>query len=126
MDESELHRRAYEAGDRAALMLMLRHCLMMHLPLPQWVQQALLEVIDQVGSGALASWDEGLGKPRPKGLHSFSTLLDSQRWKIWAAGQEMIAQGAPIDEELFQRLGKQFNASATAVRERYYRVDRVV
>ncbi len=35
-EESELHRLAYEAGDKVALLWMMRHCHYMHWPVPEW------------------------------------------------------------------------------------------
>jgi len=133
-EESELHRRAYEAGDKAALLLMIRHCFMLRWPVPEWAANAFVDACSYVEMGGARSWDEVFGKPH-LGRHKGSVALENRKYGIHKRVQKLHERGATIDESLFERVGKVFGRimnpdrkpiSNTVISELYYRVEHIL
>jgi hypothetical protein len=126
-EESELHRLAYEAGDNAALLLMIRHCFMLHWPVPDWAANAFVDACSYVEMGGARSWDEVFGKPHP-GKHKRSVALKNLKYGIHRRVCNLHKGGMPIDEALFDRVGQEMKppVSKTVISDSYYRVERIL
>jgi hypothetical protein len=127
-EESELHRLAYEAGDKVALLWMMRHCHYMHWPVPEWALQALTDALDRIEAGAARSWNEVFGEPRPRGTHAWTAQLDHRKYAIYVSVRAIVErEGKRIDTALFERVGRETGlGSASTIRERYYQVDHII
>jgi hypothetical protein len=126
--ESELHRVAYEAGDKGALLLMIRHCFMQHWPVPDWAQQAFVDACSYVEMGGGTSWDEVFGCPHPPRKHKRSIQLENRKYGIHERVREIVKkEGAPIDDKLFERVGRESGfGGATVIKNAYYRVEKIL
>ncbi len=127
-EESELHRLAYEAGDKVALLWMMRHCHYMHWPVPEWAWEAFLDALDRVEKGNARSWNDVFGEPHPRGRHLRTAQLEHRKFAIFLCVRQYVErEGARIDEALFERVGRETGlGGATVIKERYYQVDRIL
>jgi hypothetical protein len=126
--ESEVHRLAYEAGDKAALLLMIRHCFMLHWPVPEWAARAFADACSYVEMGGAASWDEVFGRPHPPGKHKRSLQLENRKYGIHRRVREIVDnEGCSIDDKLFERVGRETGlGGATVIKNAYYRVEKIL
>jgi hypothetical protein len=127
-EESEIHRLCYEAGDKAALLLLMRHCYLMHWDVPEWAQKAFLDVLDRVGRGDVRSWDDVFGEPLPKGKHMRTAQLEHRKYAIYIHVRAIVEkERVPIDGKLFERVGRETGlGGSTVIKGLYYRVERVL
>jgi hypothetical protein len=126
--ESELHRVAYEAGDKAALLLIIQHCFMQRWPVPDWAQQAFVDACGCVEMGGAESWDEAFGHPHPPRKHKRSIQLENRKYGIYKRVREIVEkEDAPIDDKLFERVGRESGlGGATVIKNAYYRVEKIL
>ncbi|HEY9069529.1 MAG TPA: hypothetical protein VIV61_04690 [Candidatus Ozemobacteraceae bacterium] len=118
-------RSAIEGGDGLALMNAVNECLSNGLVAPDWLAKEFRQRYNAVAERHVKSWDDekALGRPLQKGRH-----LESAREKmrlslpVYGLVRELQAQGEPIDESLFERIGEQLDISPATAKEYYYSV----
>ena len=75
--------------------------------------------------GHLKSWEDVFGKPFPgkrrKGAATWRKDLE-----VWVRVKERHADGAKLDDLLFEEVGKELGLSATTVKNLYYERKRIV
>ena len=114
-------RSMFELGDRRALMDAIRVCARRAIVMPEWVQDAYIDAHDKVLNCRVSSWDEAFGAPMRKGAH-----LAAERKRrvlmprVWNEVNLARQQGCPVDEALFERVGKHLGLGKTLVSEYYY------
>jgi hypothetical protein len=120
LEISELETK-YINGDGAALFAALRKCANHDLVMPLWVSRAFIKGYDAVLCCRANSWDEAFERPYPKGKH-LSSMKESRekRFPIWLRVKELRAEGATIDDGLFERVGREFGMSKSRANELYY------
>jgi hypothetical protein len=130
--ESKIHHLAYEAGDKVAPLLMIRHCFMQHWPVPEWAAGAVADACFFIEMGGARSWDEVFGKPH-MGRHKRSVALENRKNEVHRRVCELHEgnERRPIDEGLFERVGQEMNPggkpiSKTVISDLYYRVERAL
>jgi hypothetical protein len=107
----------FKAGDKSQLLLAMKDCLELRGPIPQWAQDAFLEAYYILPK----SWDDVFGPPIPKG-----TNLEAARRKskiglqLYLEVKRLNAEGTPIDDGLFETVGKQFSVSGGTAKRMYY------
>jgi len=112
-------------GDRMALMIAIRICANHDLVLPQWAALAYIRAFDAVYNYRTASWDEVLGRQLAKG-----GKLKAQRQRLelrFHVHSEVCAAhrlGQPIDEGLFDTVGRKFEINGSTARDYFYDVNR--
>lgn len=124
--ELKRFRVAFEGGDNVALMLAIRTCAIHDLVMPEWVATAYCERVNTILSYRAASWDEVLGRPLPKGSQ-VNALRKRRELKlaVYFEVRKRItptanSKGAPLDEALFEAVGKEFGLGKTLTGEYYY------
>lgn len=125
----EEQRQLFENGDRFALMLAIRVCANHDLPLPEWVSRAYIRAFDRVLNYHSKSWDEVFGNPVPKGVHL--SALRKRRKLMFGVfnrvhGLLSASPDMPIDEALFEKVGKEFNIGHSLASEYYYAAKRLL
>ncbi|MGY6517378.1 MAG: hypothetical protein ACXIUZ_01560 [Lysobacteraceae bacterium] len=116
---AEEHAR-FEAGDRTALMGAIRVCANHDMVLPEWVSTAFIRSYDQVLTRKVASWDEALGRPLPKGKHLAAARKKRNKAPaVWLEINRLHAAGRGIDDELFSEVGHKLGLGRTLVAEYY-------
>src|SRR5262249_11134545 len=114
-------------GDKAALLQMIRHCLVVGWPVPEWAARALDEVCGYVEMGGASSWDDVFGRPHPKGKHKRSAQLQNRKYGVHKRVRERHDGGVPIDDQLFERVGRETGlGGSTVIKGLYYQVERVL
>jgi hypothetical protein len=106
------------AGDKSALLGTVATCLQLGIPVPDWARNALWEVYNNRPK----SWDQAFGPPIPKGKSATATYRDrSLQSKIVL---DIGHSERPIDQELFDEIGKRYNVSGAMAKRLYYSQER--
>ena len=125
--------RKFVAGEAIAMLKAIRVCANCDLPLPAWAASAYISRFDRVHSAQAGSWDEVFGRPVPKGTHLKKLR---ERRALGLAVLERVEQlrnstdlPPPIDDALFEFVGRAFRISKSHCNELYYlqkRLNRVL
>lgn len=130
LERVESYREQYESsGDAWYVLVAIRHCAANDIPLPEWLALAYIERFDNVLNARAKSWDDAFGAPYPKGAHLHRIRRDRQlKFAVYNAVSDIRRTDptTPIDERLFERVGKQFAISKTKANELYYRAKAVM
>lgn len=105
------------------LMTAIRICANHELPLPEWAATAYIRAYDTVNNARAKSWDTVFGNPYPKGKHL--SAIRKKRMNGVAVWNEItrirqMDPDIPIDEELFEIVGKKLGLGKTLASEYYY------
>ena len=115
----------FETGHQKSLMLAIRICANHDLPLPDWAARAYIKAFDRVNNALDKSWDSVFGLPYPKGTH-LSALRKKHvtKLKVWHEVKDVIRTNrqTPIDEALFEKVGKKYGIGKTLASEYYHAV----
>jgi hypothetical protein len=110
----------YHAGDRTALMKMIYWSARLGLLIPQWAAAELVQRCDLAWFGHFRLWDDVLGPLHPKGTDLANLRRRQQSVAIYLRCRDIKEQeGAPIDDGLFERVGKEFGMKKTLCSELY-------
>jgi hypothetical protein len=114
----ELMERAYRIGRKEALIETIAEALAFGAEIPVWARYTVVEAFY---FNKPKSWDDLFGTPFPKGAKVASLQkLNRISYKVFSRVKKLNAQGEPIGEELFERVGKEFAVSLQTVRAIYY------
>jgi hypothetical protein len=97
---------AYKTGDLAALLHAIHFCFRLQKPVPAWAVAAFIEAYRQGMHGQLKSWDDVFGHPRTRTQWDRMTKEFVAGPIILDAVSEAKANGKPIDDGLFERIGR--------------------
>jgi hypothetical protein len=109
----------HQSGNPLALMDMIFWCATFGWKLPQWAADAFITAADKVRSAQLGSWDEAFGKPYP-GEHVGKVRRNLKSMAIYLRVTELHGPDSPIDNGMFERVGKEFSLAKTQCAELYY------
>jgi hypothetical protein len=117
----------FENGDKRALLGVIAQCARKELPLPAWAATAFCEAYFRSRDGKLKSWNEVFGKPWP-GKSRKGTATESRAVAVWIEVNRLHHdEGCPIDEGLFERVGKSLGVGRRSTISRlYWRTDRIM
>jgi hypothetical protein len=105
------------AGDKRALFEALVICIGWAIHLPLWVEDEFLAAIHSLPK----SWDDVFGRPLPKGTSTKKARLWREiQLPLYLRVRELHARGDPIDDDLFERVGKKFEISGSTAKRIYY------
>ncbi len=110
-------------GDRYWVLRAIKICADSQLTLPNWSAQAYIEGYDIVCKHKAMSWDFAFGHPHPKGMHSNALKnRDEKGFEVWKEINSILIknQDIPIDEALFEQVGKKFGLGKTLTSDYYY------
>lgn len=117
----------FRAGNRFALFQAVAACARCDLQMPTWVARGFLRGYDAVVNLRMGSWDEAFGRPYPKGMHiAKGRLRRLKRFQVYSAAKCILAcePATPIDERLFERVGKDCGVSRSVANQLYYEAKR--
>lgn len=118
----EALREQYDAGDRVALLEAVHLCAWHELVLPEWAALKFMAAYREAAHARAASWDDVFGKPWP-GKHLASLRRRRELiLPVRARIRELLQHRdpPPLDEELFESVGKEFGIGKTLCQEFYY------
>ncbi|MGA4532264.1 hypothetical protein ACPA1H_18150 [Ectopseudomonas chengduensis] len=116
------YRARFEAGDKQVLFAALRKCACHDLPMPDWLADAYCKAHDDWVSYRKPTLDAAFDVAIPKGTHiNKLKKLRSLKLAIPLKVQELCTDQRPIDESLFNDVGKIFNISGSQARDIYYK-----
>jgi hypothetical protein len=111
----------FEEGDKRALFEAINWD---QKGLPDWVKKALGNAYWRFKDGDLKSWEEVFGKPFP-GKSRKRARQRARALEVWTEVRLRINQGQPIDEHLFEQVGKKLGLGGhSTVSALYYWFDR--
>ena len=117
-------RERFEAGDTEALLWVIMICAQTNWRMPEWARDALYELYWSGAYGKIKSWDDIFGKPWGHGQRRAAITWHKQ-WDVRRRVKQLHEkEGAPIDNELFERVGKEFGLSRATASTLYYSVQR--
>ena len=118
-------RKRIEAGDGFEVLACIRRCVTSGLIAPKWLGMEFNKRYDAVLNCRAKSWDDDIafGMPYKKGTNI--SALRKKRILSLAVYNEIrsmliINPNTPIDEGLFETVGKKFNLGKTLTSEYYY------
>jgi hypothetical protein len=117
---SEFFKGRHQSGNTLALMEMVYWCVRLDWKLPEWAADAFILAVDKVRSAQSGSWDEVFGKPYP-GEHIEKVRRHLKSTAIYIRVTKLHEQGNPIDNGMFERVGKEFSLAKTQCAELYYK-----
>lgn len=116
-------RRIQFRPDKHALMSMIVICAQLRLPLPIWAAQMVTDIEFRWRTGKLKSWEDVFGKPF-RGKTRKGALTRSRKLEVWIEVQRLHQQGRPIDESLFEEVGKKLKIGGkSTVSHLYYEME---
>jgi hypothetical protein len=116
-------KRKFSDGNKLALPAVIWWCFYYGCPVPRWATEAYCGACLDISRFKAASWDDVLGRAHPKGRK-----LGARR-KRSAIAAPLFLEGRrlekemPVDDRLFEKLGKQFKVSPAAAKRIFYDLD---
>ncbi|MDP3158669.1 MAG: hypothetical protein Q8N31_01520 [Reyranella sp.] len=124
---AEYFRRLHEEGRPHALLTMIYGSLKYGYAMPAWAAEAYCAAYDKIRNAEVASLDEAFGRPHPKGRQLAAVRRKQVRQAaMYNRVNELHAlENAPLDDALFERVGREFNVGKTICSDDYYEMKRV-
>ena len=130
LEQLERMREEFERGEgRSPVMLMLRHCFMNQISVPDWLQGAQLAVCERMRQAETATWDEAVGPYWPEGTDiddvrrrlQLEASIPAAVWDLFAADPTRS-----INRDFFEEVGERsdVNLGGSTVERHYYRLIR--
>ncbi len=98
-------------------------CALHEFVVPDWASKAYIEAFRSIERMKVRSWDQAFGPPFKKGVH-LHEAAQRQRLApaVFAEVREVLAldPASPIDDGLFEQVGKRFGIGKTLAKELYY------
>jgi hypothetical protein len=118
----EVLRICYEQGDKFALLAAMRECAIHSMVMPDWLARGFISAYDSVGCCEVGSWDEAFGIPYRKGAHLLRMRQDRiNLFRVARRINERHKQGASLNRELFEEVGKELGVGRTKAEELWRR-----
>jgi hypothetical protein len=108
----------YNAGDHAALMRVIVASALCKRKIPEWAAEILHGAYGFAVWGELSSWDKVFGKPSPARKSVIQKW--ARRNEVWAKIIELNHNGSPIDDRLFERVGRELGIGGKTETKRLY------
>jgi hypothetical protein len=106
--------------DPGAVLQAIFICLQRDLPIPDWASGEFRRAYAKGSHGQLKSWDEVFGRPRTADQYRRWWQRVSVPQKVWGAVAEAKGRKVPIDDKLFEKIGRDLGLGGkTKVREFY-------
>jgi hypothetical protein len=113
-----LERSYREGNNKSALIDVIALAWLGGVEVPAWAREA---VVTAYFLNTPNSWDDLFGTPFRKGAKTtLLRKLDRIRLKVFRRVKELNAQGEPIGDELFAKVGKEFGVSGQTVKNSIY------
>lgn len=117
----------FEAGDKMALFAAIRKCANHDLVMPEWVAMAFIRGYDAVLNLRARSWDKAFGQPYHNGMHlRDGRFRREKRFLVWCEVRRRTQDGQPIDERLFEEVGKDLGMKRSLASKLYYEAERLM
>jgi hypothetical protein len=117
-------REEFEAGDKDALLWVLMICSQCNYRMPEWAREEFYWLYWRGARGEFESWDDVFGKPWGPGQQR-AAVTNHKGFDIWGRVRTLhTKEHAPIDNELFERVGKEFGVSRSVASRLYYEHER--
>jgi len=118
-DHSRRLKSAYEAGHRQALWEIIVVCSLSGTPIPEWACEVFTGVDPHVKWGMIESWNEVFGKPREKARSVIKAK--NSRTSVYEMVQLLNARGNPINDAMFELIGKRLGIGGKTTVKNLYR-----
>jgi hypothetical protein len=114
------YREDFERGDKHALLLVIYTCAECRWKIPQWATVAFVDMYMRGLYAEIESWDDVFGKPWGDGRQQRTARSEAATPYIFKRVMQLHREGAPITNELFERVGEEFGISRPQVSKYYY------
>jgi len=112
-------KRELAQGNRRPLLNALGFCLDYDIPIPEWLAEAFSDALSAVDSFEARSWDDVFGKPHHGRKIAAKGRQKKLRMLVWHRVQTLSAT-RPIDQGLFEQVGKGLGISGAVAKRLYY------
>jgi len=109
----------YKSGDNGALLKIIDTCLNNNLPIPAKFTVSFHNAINTWQNG-FESLDRAFGVERPNLRKAAEKRKIEMRPLVWQAAKELILNGSPIDEYLFEQVGDRLGLTYATAKKYYY------
>jgi hypothetical protein len=117
----EQARLRYAQGKKSELLYWLHYCVMNDREIPAWIKEGLFKALEAAHSYKIRSWNEVFGPPVPKGRRLKNARRNQEiAFNVFDRVQALHKAGQPIDENLFEEVGKEFGIKKTLASQLYY------
>jgi len=116
-------KKRFEAGHREILLRTVFAYAEAKRPMPQWVTTALRDISWRAMNGEIESWEDVFGKPWGRGQRRTALTRRRQLELYWRIRTLHEKEGASVNNELFERVGKDFGLSRSVASRFYYEVE---
>lgn len=109
--------------NKYALMLAIRICANHDIPLPRWASNAYIKAFDAVNNFRARTWDSVFGEAFPKGKTlAAARKMRVKKFAVWNDIRSILGMcpDTPIDDGLFEMVGKKHGLGKTLTSEYYY------
>jgi hypothetical protein len=114
----------FRGGEKYAAFAALTACVMWCRPLPSWVGREIWLAHDLYRKGQLRSWDDVFGKPFP-GRRRKGISTKAKDLAVWARARQLYeTEDFYLDDELWERLAKEFDMGTTNIKSAFRRIER--
>lgn len=116
----------YYEGNSLMLFEAIRRCAQYNIKLPEWIRYELEAGLNKYSGGEVKTFGEAFNITRQKGTHIDSIKKERKlAWPVFNYIHNMNEkEKTPVDEELFNKAGKNFGISGSTARDYYYKVKR--
>jgi len=113
-------------GEKKAIIESLYLCVLNDFLVPSWLTLAFLRAYRDVNHYRAASWDEVFGPPHRKGIHLKAKKDEKDKSvRVWVRVKQIQkTKGEPIDEFLFESIGKEFGICRSLASKHYYSLEK--
>jgi hypothetical protein len=117
----EQARLRYEQGNKSELLRWMNWCFIANREVPSWIKEGISKAVNDADTYKIRTWNDVFGKPVPKGTHLKTARRNSEiEWDLFWRVCGLHKAGRPIDENLFEKVGKEFGIKKTLASKLYY------
>ena len=118
--------RCFTAGDKQALLDAIGRCALQEITMPDWVVTGFLNAYRSFTHHRVKTLGDAFGVSQPKGKHLNAARKKREKAAVvWSRVNELSKRGAPIDDSLFEAVGRELSIGKTLVSEYYYHFKRL-
>lgn len=113
---------SYSSGkDPGAILHAIYLCLLRDVPLPLWAVRGFLNTYPKGLHGRFRTWDQAFGRPRTKGQHDRFLRDFAAPPQVAEMVEEARRNRKPIDDRLFDKIGRQLGVGGRTQVKKFYR-----
>ena len=111
-------------GIKEAVLPAMFLCVLNDLPLPEWLKKGFGLQYLRGMHGRLKSWNDAWGRPKTKAEYVRAFRQRFKSAEAWDYVMEASSRGQPINDELFERIGRERGLGGREITKQLYSAHR--